>query len=157
MWFNDGIQGPCTSDVCRDSGDFIVRRADGVTAYHLAAVVDDDWQGVTHVVRGVDLLDSTGAQCCVYQALGIAQPEYCHVPMAVDGAGRKISKSLGAENALLGTHPAQLLVSVLSFLGQQPDTALTGARVTEVLDWAVVHWRRDQVPRVRRLAPVFAP
>lgn len=151
----DGIQGTRETDVSRAGGDFIVRRADGIFAYHLAVVVDDRWQGVSHVVRGVDLLDSTAAQYCVYRALDWVPPDYCHLPMAVDSAGRKISKSLGAESALLGAHPAQLLVSVLQFLGQQPERSLARAGVGEVLDWAVAHWQRANVPRLTRMAPVF--
>lgn len=151
----DGIQGTRETDVSRSSGDFIVRRADGILAYHLAAVVDDQWQAVSHVVRGVDLLDSAAVQCCVYRALDLAPPDYCHLPMAVDGAGRKISKSLGAENALLAAHPARLLVSVLAFLGQRPDPLLARAGVREVLDWAVAHWQRANVPRLPGIAPVF--
>lgn len=155
--FPDAVQGPCVADVARDTGDIILRRADGVMAYHLAAVVDDHWQGVTDVVRGVDLLAATGAQCSVYGALGLTQPAYCHLPLAVDERGGKISKRLGAEDALLATQPARLLFAVLQFLGQVPEPALCRATVTEVLEWAVPNWRRECIPRQRHIPPVLPP
>ena len=153
--FLDDTQGLIEQDVGVDSGDFIVRRADGLTAYHLAAVIDDHWQGVTRVVRGADLLESTGAQRQVQIALGLPAPGYSHLPVAVDAVGRKISKSLGAEAALLKSQPGALLLSVLHFLGQAPDPELSGGSVHEILTWATEHWRPEVVPRVRKTEPVF--
>lgn len=155
--FDDGILGPRAVDVGRETGDFIVRRADGMAAFHLAAAVDDAGQRVTRVVRGADLLPAAAAQCCVYDALGLPRPAYAHLPMAVDAAGRKISKRLGAEDALLATRPAQLLVAVLQFLGQQPPPSLARSAVREVLEWAVAHWQPGSVPREPRLPPVLPP
>ncbi|MBI1731879.1 MAG: tRNA glutamyl-Q(34) synthetase GluQRS [Gammaproteobacteria bacterium] len=152
---DDMIQGPRRFDVAATTGDIIVRRADGLTAYHLAAVVDDHFQGVTHVVRGADLLDASAIQCCVQGVLGFPAPRYGHLPMAVDASGRKLSKSLGAEAALLSAEPATLLLSALKFLGQNPDRALAGAPVQEVTDWAVANWRREKVPRAPAKIPVW--
>jgi glutamyl-Q tRNA(Asp) synthetase len=151
--FEDGILGPCARDVAAETGDIVVRRADGLFAYHLACVVDDAAQGVTHVVRGADLLESTAAQCQVQDMLGLPRPVYCHLPMVIDADGRKISKSLAAEDALLRTRPAALLVAALAFLGQAPDPQLAEAPVSDVLTWGVAHWRRDRVPHVPGRAP----
>ena len=153
--FRDGIQGVIRQDVAAETGDIILRRADGLTAYHLAVVVDDHWQGVTRVVRGADLLASTAAQRHVQRALGLPVPVYAHLPMAVDGQGRKISKRLGAEAALLKSQPGALLSSVLGFLGQDPDPALAGSTVHDILAWATRHWRRESVPKVRQIHPAL--
>ena len=153
--FMDEIQGLIHVDVAAETGDIVVRRADGLTAYHLAVVIDDHWQGVTRVVRGVDLLGSAGAQLQVQKSLGLPTPEYAHLPMAVDTHGRKISKSLGAEAALLKTQPGTLLLAVLQFLGQDPDQGLAGSPVNDILTWATRHWRREAVPKVRMLRPVL--
>ena len=153
--FMDDIQGLARQDVAVETGDFILRRADGLTAYHLAVVVDDHWQGVTRVVRGADLLESTAAQLHVQKSLRLPAPEYSHLPMAVDAQGRKISKSLGAEAVLLKTRPGALLLSVLGFLGQDPEPALAGSTVHDILAWATRHWRREDVPKVRQLLPVW--
>lgn len=149
--FMDAIQGPWHQDVATQTGDFIVRRSDGLTAYHLAVVIDDHWQGVTHVVRGADLLEATAAQICVQKALALPTPEYCHLPMAVDAQGRKISKGRGAEAALLKTQPGTFLLMVLQFLGQVPDPELAGSDVHDILAWATRNWRRAAVPKVRQL------
>jgi glutamyl-Q tRNA(Asp) synthetase len=149
--FMDDIQGLTHQNVAAEPGDFIVRRADGLTAYHLAVVIDDHWQGVTRVVRGADLLKATAAQLRLQKAVGLPAPAYSHLPMAVDAQGRKISKSLGAEAALLKTQPGALLLSGLRFLGQNPDPALAGNTVHDILAWATRHWRREAVPKVSQL------
>lgn len=149
--FNDAIQGTFTQNIADETGDFIVRRSDGLTAYHLAVVVDDHWQGVTQVVRGADLMSATPAQICVQKALGIPAPEYAHLPTVVDANGKKISKSLSAEAVLLKTQPGTLLLSVLRFLGQDPDPELEGYEVHDILAWATLHWRRAGVSKERQL------
>lgn len=75
-----------------DCGDFIVRRSDGVFAYHLAVVADDALMGVTEVVRGADLLDSVPVQLYLYDLLGFPAPRYCHVPLLTAGDGRRLAK-----------------------------------------------------------------
>jgi len=149
--FVDDIQGIHHQNVGAETGDFVVRRADGLTAYHLAVVIDDHWQGVTRVVRGADLLTSTAAQLHVQESLGLPTPGYAHLPMIVDAHGRKISKSLGAEAALLKSQPGAVLLSVLRYLGQDPDPGLAGSSVLDILAWATRHWRLEAVPKVRQL------
>jgi glutamyl-Q tRNA(Asp) synthetase len=92
----DDRAGPFRQNVARDVGDFVVRRADGIWAYQLAVVVDDADQGVTDVVRGADLLDSTPRQMLLQDALGLPRPRTLHVPLVVDDHGHKLSKSSGA-------------------------------------------------------------
>ena len=94
--FDDAIQGRIVQDVGAEVGDVILRLADGYWAYQLAVVVDDAAQGITQVVRGADLLDSTPRQIVLQRALGLPTPDYAHLPLLVDGQGRKLSKSLDA-------------------------------------------------------------
>jgi glutamyl-tRNA synthetase len=99
--FSDSIRGPQSCDVARQIGDFVVARRDGAPAYHLSVVVDDARFGVTHVVRGDDLLDSTSCQLLIYRALESTAPTFMHVPLVVDSAGKRLAKhhdalSLGA-------------------------------------------------------------
>lgn len=90
--FQDRWYGPQEQDVAAETGDFIIKRADGLWAYQLVVVVDDGEQGITHIVRGADLLDSTARQRVLARQLGIAYPRVMHVPLLLDEAGRKLSK-----------------------------------------------------------------
>ena len=94
--FEDGVHGPCAVDVAAEVGDFVVARADGVPAYQLAVVVDDAAMAVTDVVRGDDLLPSTGRQLLLYDALGLAAPRFAHVPLVVGEDGERLAKRHGA-------------------------------------------------------------
>jgi len=116
--FNDSLQGVYQQDLLQDAGDVILRRADGFWAYQLAVVVDDADQGITHVVRGADLLDSTPRQIALQRALGLLTPEYTHLPLWCDSEGRKLSKSQGSEN--LDAHAAHdILRRCWQALGQE--------------------------------------
>jgi len=114
--FKDRWLGPMTQSVSQVVGDFILRRADGVWAYQLAVVVDDAEQGVTHVVRGEDLLSSTARQRLLGEMLGLAPVEYLHVPLVTDEAGQKLSKQNGAA-ALDLTDPLGVLQRAWAALG----------------------------------------
>ncbi|HET7202166.1 MAG TPA: tRNA glutamyl-Q(34) synthetase GluQRS [Steroidobacteraceae bacterium] len=138
--FDDRSLGRQSIDVAATVGNFVLRRRDGLFAYQLAVVVDDAWQGITDVVRGCDLLASTARQVLLQQALGLRQPRYLHLPLAVDDRGRKLSKSGDAPAADRST-PAMQLVAVLGFLGQSPPQGLLGAAPCEVLAWARERWR----------------
>jgi glutamyl-tRNA synthetase len=94
--FTDLVHGPWTQDVAQQVGDFVVRRADGVASYQLAVVVDDAAQGITHVLRGDDLLSSTPRQLQLFEALGHAPPQYAHVPLLLGEDGRRLAKRDGA-------------------------------------------------------------
>ncbi|HXE65678.1 MAG TPA: tRNA glutamyl-Q(34) synthetase GluQRS [Rhodanobacteraceae bacterium] len=119
--FDDGLQGPQRQNVREAVGDFVLRRADGLWSYQLACVVDDTFQRITEVVRGCDLLDSTPRQILLQRLLGLPTPAYLHLPLAVDGQGRKLSKSSDAP-AVDAADPRAALANALRFLGQPvPD------------------------------------
>jgi glutamyl-Q tRNA(Asp) synthetase len=120
--FVDRVQGRREQVLSRDVGDFVLYRADGQFAYQLAVVVDDAAQGVTDVVRGADLIDSTARQIFLQHLLGLPTPRYLHVPVAVNTAGEKLSKQTGAEPLDL-SRPEQELRRALAFLGQPGDLA----------------------------------
>lgn len=141
--FTDRVQGVIHEDMSLESGDFIIRRADGLPAYHLAVVIDDHFQGVTQVVRGADLLDSTCQQICLQRALGIATPEYMHLPVALDASGKKLSKR-DCSDPIGQSSPARCIELALEFLGQQPPTGLP---LDKLWRWAETHWDDQRVPR----------
>jgi glutamyl-Q tRNA(Asp) synthetase len=146
--FDDAIQGPLAHDLPRQIGDFVLYRADRVYAYQLAAAVDDAEQGVTHVVRGADLLDSTPRQIYLQRLLRLPTPRYAHLPVAVDARGQKLSKQTKAPPVDPG-NAAPALVSALHFLGHDAPLELERAGVGEIWGWAQENWRLDRVPRVR--------
>ncbi|HCK81737.1 MAG TPA: tRNA glutamyl-Q(34) synthetase GluQRS [Candidatus Competibacter sp.] len=143
--FRDAVQGDYRQRLADDVGDFTIRRADGLFAYQLAVVVDDAAQGVTQVVRGRDLLDSTPRQIYLQQVLGLPTPRYAHLPVATDRRGRKLSKQTGA-TPLDPLDPSPLLWAALDFLGQSPPPALRREPPATILAWALEHWRLATVP-----------
>ena len=147
---DDAIQGPIRQRLGTDVGDFVVRRADGPWAYQLAVVVDDAAQGVTHVVRGADLLDSTPRQCYLQRLLGFESPRYAHVPVAVDRQGNKLSKQ-GLAPAVDPQSAVRWLCAALEFLGQ-PAPPASATDVRTLLDRAVARWDVRRIP-ARRTQP----
>lgn len=148
--FNDLVQGRQTQVLERDIGDFVLKRADGLYAYQLAVVIDDAEQGITHVVRGADLLDSTPRQIHLQNLLSLPQPQYAHLPLAVNVHGEKLSKQTLAA-PLNDSAPAKTLWQSLHFLGQNPPTELSESSLQEVWLWARQHWHLDRIPGVRTL------
>ncbi len=140
--FQDSLQGLVSHNLAKQDGDFIVKRKDVVIAYQFAVVVDDYLQQVNHVVRGFDLLDETPKQIYLQQLLGIPTPGYRHVPVIVDGYGQKLSKQTQAMAVDL-TAPCRVIYELLGLLKQNPPLELKQASVTELLSWAVGHWRPD--------------
>jgi glutamyl-Q tRNA(Asp) synthetase len=138
--FVDRSLGPQQVDVAVTVGDFVLQRRDGLYAYQLAVVVDDDAQGITDVVRGADLLASTARQRLVQQALGLPAPRYVHLPLAVDAHGLKLSKSTDAPG-LESRATGDVLLAVLRFLGQSAPDELARWTTAEALRWAATHWR----------------
>ncbi len=137
--FRDRVQGVVQANVAATVGDFVLRRRDGLYAYQLAVVVDDEEQGITHVVRGADLLQSTPRQILLQRALGLRGLEYMHVPLAVNASGLKLSKSSDAPGLAAASSTLQI-VAALEFLGQGPPEALRAATADEALDWGVSNW-----------------
>lgn len=143
--FEDALQGVQRQFMAGDVGDFVICRRDGIFAYQLAVVVDDAAQGVTHVVRGADLLESTARQIYLQQLLELPTPRYAHVPVLANRHGQKLSKQNLAP-ALDDRRAAANLRSALKLLAQPaPPPGIEQPR--ELLDWATSHWRLAAVPR----------
>lgn len=143
--FDDLIQGRFCQRLQTAVGDFIVRRADGLHAYHLAVVADDAAQGVTEIVRGADLLASTPRQIHLQRLLGLSQPIYAHLPVALDPNGAKLSKQNHA-SPVERARPQISLAAALAFLGHTPPQTLQGAGATELLAWARTVFELRAVP-----------
>lgn len=149
--FVDRVQGEFRQHLGREVGDFVIRRRDGLIAYQLAVVLDDAWQGVTDVVRGADLLDSTPRQLYLQELLGLPQPRYLHLPLIIQPDGHKLGKSF--RSPPLQPHEASpLLLRALRALDQRPSEELDGAAPAKILAWAVAHWDAARIPRTRTLA-----
>jgi glutamyl-Q tRNA(Asp) synthetase len=146
--FEDAVQGPVRQDLARVIGDFVLRRADGIHAYQLAVVVDDAAQGITDVVRGADLLDSTPRQILIQHLLGYSTPRYAHHPVAVNAVGEKLSKQTLAP-AIDVANGAAELVNALRFLGQPVPGELSRANPEEIWRWTKENWHLENVPRQR--------
>ncbi|MDO9636597.1 MAG: tRNA glutamyl-Q(34) synthetase GluQRS [Thiobacillus sp.] len=143
--FEDRIHGELQQNLAHEVGDFIVKRADGLFAYQLAVVVDDAFQGITHVVRGADLLWNTPRQTYLQSLLGLPTPTYAHVPLVTNAAGQKLSKQTLAP-ALPERGRGAVLVQALAVLGHPPPRELQGAAPAELLAWARAHWHIENVP-----------
>ncbi|HEZ0885363.1 TPA: tRNA glutamyl-Q(34) synthetase GluQRS [Neisseria meningitidis] len=148
--FSDGIVGGYAQNLAGDIGDFVLLRADGYWAYQLAVVADDAEQGVTHIVRGQDLLVSTPRQIYLQQCLGVPTPQYAHLPLLTNAQGQKWSKQTLAP-ALDLNRREQLLRQVFRYLNL-PE-APEADRPAELLDWAVAHWDMGKVPKHAVTAP----
>jgi glutamyl-Q tRNA(Asp) synthetase len=135
--FDDAWMGRVTQHLATEVGDFVLKRADGYWAYQLAVVVDDAEQGVTHVVRGADLLDSTARQIYLQRLLGYPTPVYLHVPVVVNDAGEKLSKQTGARE-LDPTRPLASLHAAAAFLGLDMPVCTS---LEEFWRQAVTAWR----------------
>lgn len=148
--FDDAVQGRMRQHLGREVGDFVLRRADGYFAYQLAVVVDDSDQGVTDVVRGADLLESTARQIFLQRCLGAPTPRYCHLPVATDASGDKLSKQTRAA-PVDPAHPTAALAQALAFLGHAPPAELTRTGTSELWEWAIANWDRARIPRARAI------
>lgn len=149
--FRDEVQGLVTQDLRTEVGDFILRRADGLYAYQLAVVVDDAYQGISHVVRGADLTRSTPRQMLLQQYLGLPTPSYAHLPLVLDSEGRKLSKS-DAAIPVDPRNPVPTLLQAWAFLGQ-PAFAEFPRNPAEFWSLAMASWRLARVPAVAAWPP----
>ncbi len=147
---DDQVQGKFAQNLEATFGDFVVLRADGIFAYHLAVTVDDALQRISEIVRGADLLDSTPRQIHLQRCLGLTTPAYAHLPVAVNAKGQKLSKQTFAR-PVSDRDPGELLFEVVEFLGQDPAPDLRDAAANEILAWGVKNWRLDAVPRQAKI------
>ena len=145
--FSDRLLGRIACDLVRECGDFVLKRADGVFTYQLAVVVDDAEQGITHVVRGADLLASTPRQIAIQRALGLPTPTYLHLPVVLDGAGDKLSKQTLAA-PVEAADPLPALLRAAAFLGMPtPKEGFTS--LAEFWGWAIGAWKRAHLLPLR--------
>lgn len=147
--FDDRIQGRCAQSLAASVGDFVLKRADGLYAYQLAVVVDDAAQGITDVVRGSDLLDSTPRQIFLQQCLRLPTPRYAHLPVLLGSDGDKLSKQNLAPAVATADLPV-LLPAIAAWLGQPP---LSPAPPACMLGEFVARWDIARVPRRMAIAP----
>jgi glutamyl-Q tRNA(Asp) synthetase len=148
--FHDGVQGWYRQNLRRVCGDFVVKRADGLFAYHLATVVDDAASGVNQLVRGADLLFSTPRQLYLQRLLGYSEPAYCHLPLVTGPCGTKLSKRDSAVSLTAGRdlcrEGGKLLAAALQFLGQPLAGLPAAATAKEILALGLLHFAPGAVP-----------
>ena len=143
--FSDRVMGKQSQNIAYQCGDFVIKRRDALFAYQLAVVVDDAMQNITEIVRGSDLLDSTPRQIYIQQLLGYQTPAYCHLPLAVDSNGDKISKSEGGARVDVN-NKEKLVCKVLEFLGQNPPLDLADSDIDDIWKWSIDNWNVNNVP-----------
>ena len=144
--FSDRIQGTYRQDVGRTVGDFILKRRDQVAAYQLAVVIDDAEQGITHIVRGADLLDNTPRQIYLQQLLSLPQPAYAHVPVLTEPDDTKLAKSRRSVSVDIKS-PAKQLFETFKMLGLEPPHLLGTAELGDLWAWAIGQWDIKRVPK----------
>lgn len=143
--FTDRLQGYQHCDLEHDAGDFILLRADGYVSYQLAVAMDDSDQGMSEVIRGCDLLDSTPRQIHVQRQLGLATPDYGHLPVVLGKDGQKLSKQTGAK-PIGSEHPVTTLSQAMEFLGHPVPVDIQQASLQVFWDWAISSWSLSRVP-----------
>jgi len=141
--FTDLIQGNIRENLETTTGDFVIQRADGLPAYQLAVVIDDAFQGITDVMRGADLLNSTARQIHLQHCLELKSPSYAHIPLAMHGDGKKLGKRYGSD-PVASVPPVEALFLALKFLGQLPPQ---GMELEQLWAWAIEHWQAASILR----------
>ena len=149
--FSDRLQGIHCSNLQQDLGDFVLKRRDGIINYQLAVVVDDYLQGMTHVVRGADLLDNTERQIWLGSILGYPKLEYIHLPLAMNNQGQKLSKQNMAQALDLNRAP-ELLQQAIRAL-HQPEVDLDTP--AHMLKQAIAQWDTQQIPHTMQLQGTY--
>ncbi|MGK0498638.1 MAG: glutamyl-Q tRNA(Asp) synthetase [Oceanicoccus sp.] len=144
--FSDAIQGHYSQSLQSELGDIVLKRKDGFFAYQLAAVVDDDYQQINHIVRGSDLMSSTPRQIYLQQHLKLSTPSYSHIPVISNAQGQKLSKQNFAV-PLQASQACRNLLTALAFLQQPPPPPELQHQVDDILRWAVTHWQLNAVPK----------
>ncbi|MCD9514941.1 tRNA glutamyl-Q(34) synthetase GluQRS [Photobacterium carnosum] len=152
--FDDLLHGRIELPLALAREDFIIRHRNGLFAYNLAVVLDDIEQGITDVVRGTDLIESTGHQMILYQQLGHPFVRYLHLPLAITDNGYKLSKQNHAP-AIDKHNPRPALMAALRFLGFSPPTELVIENVEQILQWGITHWQLKQLPKTTAITLAF--
>jgi len=142
--FSDIFQGQVHCNKALAQEDFILKRKDGLFAYQLAVVLDDIYQGISHVIRGCDLLEPTARQLSFFASLKQTPPRYGHVPVATTAQGYKLSKQNKAP-AIDNNHPQPALIAALKFLGQPTEQDMLNSSVENIITWAIKHWQRNKI------------
>lgn len=151
LCFQDALQGSQCSNLQTDLGDFVLKRRDGIINYQLAVVVDDAAQGITHVVRGADLLDNTARQIWLGQCLDYPDLSYMHLPLAMNDQGQKLSK----QNLAQALDPRQAITHLqqaIQALGQLP---VEPDRPARMLSQAIAQWDRKRIPQGMHIAGTY--
>lgn len=144
MGFCDSLQGQIWQNPQTLLGDVVVKRSNGMTNYILACAIDDGIQGITHIMRGLDILPMTMTQVFIQKSLNLPTPHaFYHLPLIYNDKGQKLSKQTLA-TPIDTTHPSDLLIHALHLLGQAPPAPLKNAHPSEILAYAVCHW--DNTP-----------
>ncbi|MGD8415849.1 MAG: tRNA glutamyl-Q(34) synthetase GluQRS [Pseudomonadales bacterium] len=143
--FDDLIAGRCNDHLRTSCGDFVVRRRDGIIAYQLATAVDDGSEEITRVVRGGDLLDNTARQIFLMECLGLSVPVYAHLPVLVDGKGRKLSKQTGAP-PVDDHRPTANLLAAFAHLALDPPPEAAGWSPARLLEWGTARFDVRRIP-----------
>lgn len=148
--FYDAHYGLYEQNLAKEVGDFHIVRRDQCYAYHLAAVVDDHLQGITHIVRGYDIIGSTPRHLYLQKCLGYSAPQYLHLPLATGADGHKLSKQTFA-SAIEPQEASKLIYLALTFLGQYPDKDLENSSIHDIWQWAIKHWRAEKIPKHKHI------
>lgn len=144
--FMDKIQGIYSKNLLKDCGDFVIKRNDGLYSYQLAVVVDDAYQGVSHIVRGTDLIDSTPWQIYLQSLLNLEQPIYAHIPILVNSDNQKLSKQTFAKS-IDNEDPLSILLTAYTYLNQQPFQKRP-VNIQQFWRHAIEHWNINKVTKV---------
>lgn len=139
LHFFDQIMGDYSQSLNKEVGDFVLRRRDGLISYQLAVVIDDHQQGITEIVRGVDLIDSTPRQILLQKILGYKTPSYAHIPLAINSLGQKLSKQHHAKELPQNNEQEQVWLA-LSWLEQNPPLEIRKSPINEIINWGITHW-----------------
>jgi glutamyl-Q tRNA(Asp) synthetase len=159
--FVDLIMGDYSQNLSAEAGDFVIQRRDGLFSYQLAVTVDDQFQNITHVIRGADLIDSTPRQIYLQKCLNLRSADhlsitappltYGHLPMATNAEGQKLSKQNHAAALIVGEESRNLWLA-LEWLQQRPPAELKHQTVGEILDWAIDNWAIERIPNQMALS-----
>lgn len=145
--FQDRLQGKIYQSIEKEIGDFVLKRSDGIYTYQLAVVIDDAWQGITDVVRGADLLNSTPRQIFLQRLFGYPELNYLHLPVVTNLQGEKLSKQTLAQ-PINASNPLSQLIAAIDFLGQSPPRELIEGNLTSFWTWAIENWSVTKIPRI---------